>query len=118
VITEGLIELGLIEGPLDVALKEQRYKPYYMHRTSHWLGMDVHDVGRYYAGDHPRALGEGMVLTVEPGLYVAQNANVAPEYRGIGVRIEDDVLIGADGPVVLSSQIPKTIEEVEAACAR
>lgn len=118
VITEGLIELGLIEGPLDAALKEQRYKPYYMHRTSHWLGMDVHDVGRYYSGEHPRALAEGMVLTVEPGIYVAQNANVAPEYRGIGVRIEDDVLVGADAPIVLSSQIPKTIEEVEAACAR
>lgn len=118
VITEGLIELGLIAGPLDVALKEQRYKPYYMHRTSHWLGMDVHDVGRYYAGENPRALAPGMVLTVEPGLYVSQNADVAPEYRGIGVRIEDDVLIDADGPTVLSAQIPKTIEEVEAACAR
>lgn len=118
VITEGLIELGLIEGPLEVALKEQRYKPYFMHRTSHWLGMDVHDVGRYYAGEQPRTLAPGMVLTVEPGIYVAQNADVASEYRGIGVRIEDDVLVEAAGANVLSARIPKTIEEVEAACAR
>ena len=118
VITEGLIALGLIEGPLDVAIKDQRYKPYCMHRTSHWLGMDVHDVGRYYEGEQPRPLAPGMVLTVEPGIYVSQNADVAAEYKGIGVRIEDDVLVDASGPVVLSREIPKTIEEVEAACAR
>lgn len=118
VVTEGLIELGLIEGPLDVALKEQRYKAYFMHRTSHWLGMDVHDVGRYYAGEQPRPLAPGMVLTVEPGIYVAQNSDAPAEYRGIGVRIEDDVLVEARGPRVLSQQIPKTVEEVEAACAR
>jgi Xaa-Pro aminopeptidase len=118
VITQGLIELGLIEGPFDVAISEQRYKKYFMHRTSHWLGMDVHDVGRYYSAEGPRPLAPGMVLTVEPGVYIAQDAAVPEEFRGIGVRIEDDVLVDAARPVVLSGQIPKTIAEVEAACAR
>lgn len=118
VILTGLLELGLVQGPRDVALKEQRYKPYFMHRTSHWLGMDVHDVGRYYTDTAPRPLEPGMVLTVEPGVYVAANADVDPRFRGIGVRIEDDVLVSEDGPVVLSATIPKTLEEVEQACAR
>ncbi len=118
VITAGLIELGLIEGPLEAALKEQRYKPYFMHRTSHWLGMDVHDVGRYYKDGGPRLLEPGMVLTVEPGVYVSESAAVDPKFRGIGVRIEDDVLVTAEGSVVMSDAIPKTLEEVEAACAR
>ncbi len=118
VILDGLLELGLVKGPRDEALKEQRYKPYFMHRTSHWLGMDVHDVGRYYTDTAPRPLEPGMVLTVEPGVYVSSSADVEPRFRGIGVRIEDDVLVSEDGPVVMSAAIPKTLEEVEQACAR
>jgi Xaa-Pro aminopeptidase len=118
VIVDGLIDLGLVQGPREEAVKEQRYKPFFMHRTSHWLGMDVHDVGRYYAQDGPRKLEPGMVLTVEPGIYVSTAAQVEERFRGIGVRIEDDVLVGDLGPVVLSGSIPKTLEEVEQACAR
>ncbi len=118
VITEGLVGLGLIEGPVDTAISEQRYKPYFMHRTSHWLGMDVHDVGRYYDAVGPRLLEPGMVLTVEPGIYIARDSAAEPRYRGIGVRIEDDVLIGETDPVVLSESIPKSIAAVELSCAR
>ena len=117
VIVDGLIELGLIEGPRAQALADGRYKKFYMHRTSHWLGMDVHDVGRYFKDGSPRALAPGMVLTVEPGIYVAPDAEVEPRFRGIGVRIEDDVLVGDGDPVVLSSAVPKTVDEVERACA-
>ena len=118
VIVDGLIELGLVQGPREEALKEQRYKPFFMHRTSHWLGMAVHDVGRYYTATESRKLEPGMVLTVEPGVYVSAKADVEPRFRGIGVRIEDDVLVSESGPVVMSASIPKTIAEVEQACAR
>jgi Xaa-Pro aminopeptidase len=117
VIVDGLIELGLIEGPREAALEDGRYKRFYMHRTSHWLGMDVHDVGRYFSGGAPRVLEPGMVLTVEPGIYIASDAEVEARYRGIGVRIEDDVLVGAADPIVLSEAVPKTVDEVERACA-
>ena len=118
VITDGLIELGLIEGPRAAALEEKRYRPYYMHRTSHWLGMDVHDVGRYFQDGAPRRLEPGMVLTVEPGIYVAATADVDPAFQGIGIRIEDDVLVQQDAPLVLSAAIPKTVADVEHACKR
>ena len=79
------------------------YKPFYMHRTSHWLGMDVHDVGAYYRGGKPRPLEPGMVLTVEPGIYIAaDNDKVRREWRGIGVRIEDDILVTPDGDPTIS----------------
>ena len=117
VIVDGLIRLGLIEGPGDAALADGRYKRFYMHRTSHWLGMDVHDVGRYFKDGAPRKLEEGMVLTVEPGIYVSPDADVEPRFRGIGIRIEDDVLVSAEGPVVISEAVPKTVDEVERACA-
>jgi Xaa-Pro aminopeptidase len=117
VITRGLIALGLIEGPLEDALKEQRYKTYYMHKCSHWLGMDVHDVGAYYRAGKGRPLEPGMVLTVEPGIYVPENASGAAErYRGIGVRIEDDVLVTAESNEVLTAHIPRTVDAVERAC--
>jgi Xaa-Pro aminopeptidase len=117
VITRGLIALGLIEGPLEDALKEQRYKTYYMHKCSHWLGMDVHDVGAYYRAGKGRPLEPGMVLTVEPGIYVAENASGAAErYRGIGVRIEDDVLVTSTSNEVLTAHIPRTVDAVERAC--
>jgi Xaa-Pro aminopeptidase len=118
VLVEGLIELGIISGPLEQALAEERHKPWYMHRTSHWLGMDVHDVGTYYVGGKPRPLAPGMVLTVEPGLYFSQNDTRVPEqYRGIGVRIEDDVLVTDGEPKVLTAGIPKQVDAVERACA-
>ena len=118
VLCRGLIDLGVIEGPLDKALEEERYKPWYMHRTSHWLGMDVHDVGVYYLGGKPRPLVPGMVLTVEPGLYFgAGDERVRPELRGIGVRIEDDVLVTDAEPNNLTDSIPKTVDAVEQACA-
>jgi Xaa-Pro aminopeptidase len=117
-LTSGLIELGVIEGPLDKAMEEERYKPWYMHRTSHWLGMDVHDVGAYYLAGKPRALLPGMVITVEPGLYFgATDERVRPELRGIGIRIEDDVLVTEAEPQNLTASIPKQIDAVEQACA-
>jgi Xaa-Pro aminopeptidase len=117
VLTEGLIELGLVEGPLDEAVEGKRYKPWFMHGTSHWLGMDVHDVGAYYVERKARPLAPGMVLTVEPGLYfTATDERVRPEFRGIGIRIEDDVLVTEDGVRVLSEAIPKATSDVEQAC--
>jgi Xaa-Pro aminopeptidase len=118
VITRGLIELGIIEGPFEPALAELRYKPYFMHKTSHYLGMDVHDVGAYFIGGKPRPLEVGMVITVEPGIYIAHNAQAPEAYRGIGVRIEDDVLVTDDRALVLSDAIPKQVDEVERICSR
>ncbi len=119
VLVEGMIDLGLIKGPLDDALATSAYRRYYMHRTSHWLGMDVHDVGLYRMGGSSRVLEPSMVLTVEPGIYIAADDDNAPQaLRGVGVRIEDDVLVTADGHEVLTATIPKTIEEVEALTAQ
>jgi Xaa-Pro aminopeptidase len=117
VLALGLVALGLIEGPVETAISEERYKRYYMHKTSHYLGMDVHDVGRYFIHGKHRPLEPGVVVTVEPGLYVPENDATAPaEYRGIGVRIEDDVLVTSDGCRVLSESIPKRTADVELAC--
>jgi Xaa-Pro aminopeptidase len=118
VITAGLCRLGIIEGPVETAISELRYKPYFMHKTSHYLGMDVHDVGAYFVQGKPRPLSPGMVITVEPGIYIAHNAAVAAEYRGIGVRIEDDVLVTEGSAVVLSDAIPKRVDEIERVCSR
>ncbi len=118
-LTEGLIALGLLGGSADERIADKSYRKYYMHRTSHWLGMDVHDVGDYQDGGKPRELVPGMVLTIEPGLYVAPDDETAPVgMRGVGIRIEDDVLVGTDGPVNLTEAVPKEIADVEAACAR
>jgi Xaa-Pro aminopeptidase len=117
-LVEGLVDLGLVEGPHAAALEAERHKPWFMHRTSHWLGMDVHDVGSYYAERKPRPLAPGMVLTVEPGLYFTEkDERVRQEFRGIGVRIEDDVLVTETGSRVLSESIPKHTDAVEQACA-
>ncbi|MEM9188635.1 MAG: Xaa-Pro aminopeptidase [Myxococcota bacterium] len=113
VLTEGMIQLGLIEGPFEKAIEEELYKPYYMHRTSHWLGMDVHDVGPYFVDGNARPLEEGFVLTVEPGIYVSETAEVDPRYQGIGIRIEDDVLVTGDGNENLTAHIPKEPGQVE-----
>lgn len=114
VLADGMVALGLLEGPLDRVLETEAFKRYYPHQTSHWLGLDVHDVGRYYLDDEPRALRSGMVFTVEPGLYVPPGDEDAPDaFRGLGVRIEDDVLVTAHGCDNLSAGIPKGVGELE-----
>lgn len=118
VLTQGLLDLGLLSGSLDDALEQEAYKPFYMHRTGHWLGLDVHDVGDYKVGDAWRQLEPGMVLTVEPGLYIApNNTDVDAKWRGIGIRIEDDVVVTRDGCRVLTDDAPKTIADIEALMA-
>jgi len=115
VLTKGLLKLGLLRGTLAKALKSQAYRRFYMHRTGHWLGMDVHDVGDYKVDGHWRVLEPGMVLTVEPGLYIPRGAKgVAKKWQGIGIRIEDDVLVTKGDPDVLSRDAPKTVEQIEA----
>ena len=114
VITRGLRSLGILEGRLATLLKAHAYRPYFMHKTGHWLGIDVHDVGDYKIGEHWRLLEPGMVLTIEPGIYIGPGARkVAKRWRGIGIRIEDDVLIGRGGPEVLTAELPKGAEEIE-----
>ena len=117
VLVRGLIDLGLIEGPLEAAIEGGTYKPYYMHRTSHWLGMDVHDVGDYFVDQQPRPLEPGFVLTVEPGLYVAAGSPCDAKWHGIGIRIEDDVLVTPSGHRVLTEAIPKAADAIERALA-
>jgi Xaa-Pro aminopeptidase len=118
-LCEGLVRLGLIEGPVEKAVEAGSYKRFYMHRTSHWLGLDVHDCGAYVRDGAPRVLEPGMVLTVEPGIYVApDDETVDARWRGIGIRIEDDVLVTAAGREVLTQGIPKTVEEIEAVRGR
>jgi len=118
VLCEGLLSLGLLRGELDTLLAERAYEEFYMHRTGHWLGLDVHDVGDYRVGGEWRVLEPGMVMTVEPGLYVAEdNLNVEYKWRGIGIRIEDDVVVTDQGCRVLTDSVPKTIEAIEALMA-
>ncbi|MBL8375821.1 aminopeptidase P N-terminal domain-containing protein [Accumulibacter sp.] len=115
VLSQGLIDLKLITGSVDGAIESEAYKPWYMHRTGHWLGLDVHDVGEYRTGSEDSAwvkLVPGMTLTVEPGLYFRPDTNVPQHLHGIGVRIEDDVLVRADGCMVYTSA-PKAVAEIE-----
>jgi Xaa-Pro aminopeptidase len=112
-ITHGLQKLGLLKGKLPRLIKDEAYKAYFMHRTGHWLGMDVHDVGDYKVGDAWRVLEPGMVLTVEPGIYIAPSARAPKEFRGIGVRIEDDVAITRGAPEVLTEALVRDPDEVE-----
>ena len=114
-----MVKMGLLKGEVDQLIKENTFRRYYMHRTSHWLGLDVHDVGNYTVDGKPRPLEPGMVFTVEPGLYVASDDETAPaEMRGIGIRIEDDILVTGSGHENLTRAIPRTIKDVEVACAR
>ena len=118
VLTTGMVEVGLLDGDVDTLILEEAYRRYYMHGTGHWLGLDVHDAGAYHLGGASRALAPGMVLTVEPGLYVPPDDEQAPEaFRGIGIRIEDDILVTDGDPEVLTAACPKTVADVEAACA-
>jgi Xaa-Pro aminopeptidase len=118
VFTQGLVDLGLLKGSVASLIKRHAYRDFYMHRVGHWLGLDVHDVGDYRVGDEWRVLEPGMVMTVEPGLYISpDNAKVAKKWRGIGIRIEDDVVVTEEGCDVITSGAPKTIEEIEALMA-
>ena len=113
IITQGLINLGLLQGELASNIREHRYRAFFMHGLSHWLGLDVHDVGDYKVSDQDRPLEIGMVLTVEPGIYIAMNAKVDSRWRGIGIRIEDNVVITAGGYKNLTAGAPKQIWEIE-----
>jgi Xaa-Pro aminopeptidase len=114
VLTEGLVSLGLLKGAVQELVEKEAYKRFYMHSTGHWLGMDVHDVGAYKLNKDWRSLEPGMVLTVEPGLYVTPGEDVDRTFWNIGIRIEDDVLINADGPRILTHEAPKQIADIEA----
>jgi len=114
VITEGLKELGLLKGSVDELIEKKAYTDFYMHRAGHWLGMDVHDVGDYKVDQHWRLLEPGMVMTVEPGIYIApDNRKVAKKWRGIGIRIEDNVVITKDGHKILTADVPKAVDDIE-----
>lgn len=116
-LTEAMLQLGLLTGTVEDRVADLSYRKYYMHGTSHWLGLDVHDAGAYTRDGKPRPLAPGMVITIEPGLYIPPDAPDAPaELRGIGIRIEDDVVITATGHEVLTAACPKEIEELEYAC--
>lgn len=114
VIQKGLIKLGLIPKTVDGGPNADGYKRFFMHRTGHWLGLDVHDVGRYKVDGEWREFEPGMVVTVEPGIYIDSTEDIPKAYRGIGIRIEDDVLVTAKGAEVLTHEVPKTVEDIEA----
>jgi Xaa-Pro aminopeptidase len=114
VIVEGLLSIGLLQGSRDEIIDKGEYSKFYMHRIGHWLGMDVHDVGSYKQDGDWRPLEEGMVMTVEPGIYILDSMEgVDDKWKGIGVRIEDDIAITESGFEILTPDVPRTIEEVE-----
>jgi Xaa-Pro aminopeptidase len=114
VITAGLVELGILKGKVESLIKKAAYRDFYMHRAGHWLGMDVHDVGDYKIEGNWRLLEPGMVMTVEPGIYISpNNTKVDKKWRGIGIRIEDDVAVTRKGNEILTSGLAKTVEEIE-----
>ncbi|MBS0357855.1 MAG: aminopeptidase P N-terminal domain-containing protein, partial [Proteobacteria bacterium] len=114
IITQGLLELGILKGSLESCIEKQSYRQFYMHNASHWLGLDVHDVGNYKVNGAWRKLKPGMVLTVEPGIYIAPNTpDVDPKWCGMGIRIEDDVLVTKNGCEVLSAEAPKSVKDIE-----
>ncbi|MDX1465494.1 MAG: M24 family metallopeptidase, partial [Halomonas sp.] len=113
-LTAGLVELGLLTGDVQARIDDGSYRRFYLHSTSHWLGLDVHDVGAYRREGEPRPLCSGMVLTVEPGLYVPDADDLPEAFRGIGIRIEDDVAVTAEGGEVLTTSVPKRVADIEA----
>ncbi len=113
VVTQGLKALGLLKGRLSTLEREGAYRKYFMHRTGHWLGMDVHDVGDYRVGEEWRMLEPGMVLTIEPGIYLPSARGIPRDLRNIGIRIEDDVVVTRDGAEVLTDGAPKDPEAIE-----
>ena len=118
-ITAGLIKLGLLKGSIDKNIREGSYRPFYMHKTGHWLGLDVHDVGDYRIDGEYRELEPGMVVTVEPGIYIGADAKHVPaQWRGIGIRIEDDIVVTRDGPEILTAAVPSDADAIEALMAQ
>ncbi|RBA33506.1 MULTISPECIES: Xaa-Pro aminopeptidase [Acinetobacter] len=114
ILTQGLVDLGLLSGNVAELVENEAFRQFFMHGTGHWLGMDVHDVGAYKHGEDWRAYEAGMVVTVEPGLYVApDDETVDAKWRGIGIRIEDDIVVTENGPLVLTKNVVKTVEEIE-----
>jgi Xaa-Pro aminopeptidase len=114
-----MVGLGLLAGDVDKLIEEKTYRRFFMHGIGHFLGLDVHDAGRYKLNGAARPLASGVVITVEPGLYIAEDSeNIPDKYRGIGVRIEDDVLVTPEGHRVLTAKVPKVIEEIEKLMAR
>ncbi|MBT5383033.1 MAG: M24 family metallopeptidase, partial [Phycisphaerae bacterium] len=109
VIVQGLVDLKLLSGSIDEVIETEAYKPFYMHRIGHWLGMDTHDVGRYKIDNQWRAFEVGMLTTIEPGIYILPELDVEDRWKGIGVRIEDDILVTVDGPRVLSEELDSTL---------
>ncbi len=119
ILVQGLLDLGIMQGDFDEIIETESYRQFYMHGTGHWLGMDVHDVGSYKHGEDWREYEEGMVVTVEPGLYIApDDETVDVKWRGIGIRIEDDVVATSNGPLVLTKNVVKTVEDIEALMAK
>lgn len=116
IMVTGLVKLGVMKGEVETLIAEQAHRQFFMHGLSHWLGLDVHDVG-HYGSDRDRVLEPGMVITVEPGLYIAPDADVPAEYRGIGIRVEDDIIITADGNENLTDSVVKEADEIEALMA-
>jgi len=114
VLAQGMLDLELLSGSLDEVLEKETYKRFYMHRTGHWLGLDVHDAGEYKRSGNWRTLAAGMALTVEPGLYIRAADDVPEPLRGIGVRIEDDVVVAETGCEVITAEAPKLPEDIEA----
>ena len=117
-LSEGLLRLGLLKGGLEQVVERGDYKRFYRHKTGHWLGLDVHDVGEYRLDGESRLLEPGMVFTIEPGLYIPQEADIPAKWRGIGVRIEDDVVVTSDGHRVLTGALERSADEVESLMAR
>ena len=118
ILTQGLVDLGLLSGNVDQLIESEAFRQFFMHGTGHWLGMDVHDVGAYKTGEQWRAYEAGMVVTVEPGLYVApDDETVDAKWRGIGIRIEDDIVVTETGPLVLTKNVVKSVEEIESLMA-
>ncbi|MEQ1370106.1 Xaa-Pro aminopeptidase [Acinetobacter schindleri] len=119
ILVQGLLNLGIMQGKIEEIIETESFRQFYMHGTGHWLGMDVHDVGAYKANGEWRSYEEGMVVTVEPGLYIApDDETVDPKWRGIGIRIEDDVVATQNGPLVLTAKVVKTVEDIEALMAK
>lgn len=113
ILVQGLIDLKILNGSVAENIENKSYKPFYMHNIGHWLGLDVHDVGEYYENGNPVTLKNGMCTTIEPGLYFNKNENIPKEFWGIGVRIEDDILLIDNHPMVLTINAPKEIDEIE-----
>ncbi|MDM1343968.1 Xaa-Pro aminopeptidase [Acinetobacter pseudolwoffii] len=119
ILVQGLLDLGLMQGDIDDIIEKEAFRQFYMHGTGHWLGMDVHDVGAYKVDGEWRPYEEGMVVTVEPGVYIApDDETVDAKWRGIGIRIEDDVVATTNGPLVLTAKVVKTVEDIEALMAK